>query len=130
MGHYEQFRTSPPQMAMPTRVRIVAAPTGRQNTGGSCRGIKEYFMPEASENSGAAEGRDPNSVFDTSFYFEQNPDAAAGVSPLEHFLQFSITEGRKPAADVETVVGTAPTAARSRCSATMRWPRSPFASTT
>jgi lipopolysaccharide biosynthesis protein len=48
---------------------------------------------------GAAGGRDPNPLFDTSFYVEQNADvAAAGVNPLAHYLTVGAAEGRDPMA--------------------------------
>ncbi len=45
--------------------------------------------------SGAAEGRDPNSHFDVSFYLNQNPDVlAAGMNALEHYMSSGWKEGR------------------------------------
>ena len=39
----------------------------------------------------------PDPLFDTAFYLAHNPDvAAAGVDPLQHFLQFGWKEGRNP----------------------------------
>lgn len=46
---------------------------------------------------GVAEGRDPNPLFDTSFYLERNRDVAtAGVNPLAHFIAYGAAEGRDP----------------------------------
>ena len=46
---------------------------------------------------GAAEGRDPHPLFDTSFYLDGNADvAAAGVNPLIHFVGCGAAEGRDP----------------------------------
>ena len=46
-------------------------------------------------DTGWREGRDPSLLFDTTLYLIHNPDvAAAGVNPLEHFLQFGRAEGR------------------------------------
>ena len=46
------------------------------------------------------EGRDPNPLFDTSFYLEKNPDVAqAGVNPLLHYSEYSWREGRDPHPD-------------------------------
>ena len=47
------------------------------------------------EAVGWKEGRDPSAGFDTLGYLAANPDvAAAGINPLDHFLQFGIYEGR------------------------------------
>ena len=46
---------------------------------------------------GFKEGRNPNATFDVNFYLSQYPDVqAAGVNPLQHFLQFGIFENRVP----------------------------------
>ena len=46
---------------------------------------------------GAAEGRDPNPLFDTDWYMAQYPDvAAAGVNPLVHYMAHGAAEGRDP----------------------------------
>ena len=51
-------------------------------------------------NFGWQEGRNPNPFFDVSHYLSENTDVAeAGVNPLEHFLTFGASEGRKPFAD-------------------------------
>jgi hypothetical protein len=43
------------------------------------------------------EGRDPSAMFSTNGYLTGYPDvAAAGVNPLEHYLQFGMAEGRNP----------------------------------
>ncbi|WP_176559924.1 hypothetical protein [Teichococcus rhizosphaerae] len=43
------------------------------------------------------EGRDPNALFDTSFYLERNTDVAdAGMNPMEHYLLFDVEEDRDP----------------------------------
>ena len=48
---------------------------------------------------GAAEGRDPSPLFDTSYYLKSNPDvAAAGINPLAHYLTWGAAEGRDPKA--------------------------------
>lgn len=44
---------------------------------------------------GSAELRKPNSKFDPSFYFENNPDTR-GQNPLAHYLLFGRAEGRQP----------------------------------
>lgn len=47
--------------------------------------------------TGFSEGRDPNAYFDVSYYLEQYPDvAAAGINPLDHYIQNGESEGRKP----------------------------------
>ncbi|MDX2102806.1 MAG: hypothetical protein SF002_09730 [Alphaproteobacteria bacterium] len=44
---------------------------------------------------GWREGRDPNSLFQTSSYLSSNPDVrAAGIDPLDHYLAFGAREGR------------------------------------
>jgi serralysin len=49
---------------------------------------------------GWREGRDPSASFDTLGYLAANPDvAAAGVNPLDHYLQSGIYEGRTAAND-------------------------------
>ena len=46
---------------------------------------------------GAAHGRDPHPLFDTSYYLRQYPDVvAAGVNPLAHFLEIGAAQGRSP----------------------------------
>ena len=43
---------------------------------------------------GALEGRDPNPLFDSDWYLQQNPDVAkAGVNPLAHYLRAGAGEG-------------------------------------
>jgi serralysin len=49
---------------------------------------------------GWTEGRDASIWFDTRGYLADNPDvAAAGMNPLEHFLQSGIYEGRQAVND-------------------------------
>jgi serralysin len=49
---------------------------------------------------GWTEGRDPSAGFDTLGYLAANPDvAAAGINPLDHFLQLGIYEGRQAVND-------------------------------
>jgi serralysin len=49
---------------------------------------------------GWTEGRDASTWFDTQGYLAANPDvAAAGMNPLDHFLQFGIYEGRQAVND-------------------------------
>ncbi len=44
-------------------------------------------------------GHDPNRMFSTAFYLEQNPDVtAAGLNPLQHSAQ----EGRSPSPSFDT----------------------------
>ncbi len=48
---------------------------------------------------GQYEGRDPGPFFDTRYYLASNPDVAAavspgGLSPIKHFIQFGLDEGR------------------------------------
>ena len=45
---------------------------------------------------GAAEGRNPNYLFDTRSYLERYPDVPAATNPLLHYLQFGEKEGRQP----------------------------------
>ena len=46
---------------------------------------------------GWREGRDPNTLFDTSAYLAVNKDvAAAGINPLDHYHQSGWREGRDP----------------------------------
>jgi hypothetical protein len=49
---------------------------------------------------GFREGRDPSGAFDTSSYSRRTATvAAAGIDPLQHYLQFGIYEGRSAFAD-------------------------------
>ena len=49
---------------------------------------------------GWAEGRDASALFDTQGYLAMNPDvAAAGINPLEHWLQYGIYEDRRTGSD-------------------------------
>ena len=46
---------------------------------------------------GAAEGRNPNAMFDTAWYLAQHPDVHEPViNPLAHYLKFGAAEGRNP----------------------------------
>ncbi len=46
---------------------------------------------------GANEGRNPNPLFDSDWYLEQNSDIrAAGANPLVHYLRHGASEGRAP----------------------------------
>jgi GT2 family glycosyltransferase/glycosyltransferase involved in cell wall biosynthesis len=46
---------------------------------------------------GAAEGRNPNPLFDTGWYLAQYPDVRASVfNPLAHYLKHGASEGRNP----------------------------------
>jgi hypothetical protein len=46
---------------------------------------------------GQHEGADPHPLFDTSWYLERNPEAAApGSNPLLHFIAHSAAEGQDP----------------------------------
>jgi large repetitive protein len=46
---------------------------------------------------GAAEGRNPNSSFDTRTYLSLNPDVeASGVNPFAHYLLYGAAEKRQP----------------------------------
>ena len=46
-------------------------------------------------------------LFDEAFYLEQNPDvAAAGISPLTHYLEYGTNEGRSPSSIDAPVEGT------------------------
>ncbi|MCE4226781.1 hemagglutinin [Methylobacterium sp. C25] len=52
---------------------------------------------------GASEHRDPNAVFDTAYYLQQNPDvAASGINPLLHYETYGWHEGRNPSASFNT----------------------------
>jgi len=43
------------------------------------------------------QGRNPNALFDTSWYLQHNPDvAAAGMDPLLHYEIWGWKEGREP----------------------------------
>ncbi|WP_322529112.1 hypothetical protein R5R73_05875 [Salinicola sp. LHM] len=59
-------------------------------------------------NYGAAEGRNPNAVFDTQAYLSANPDVAEAteqgvITPLEHFLEYGAAEGRAPSDDYQII---------------------------
>jgi len=59
------------------------------------------------DNFGWRELRDPNSSFDTSFYLTANTDVlAAGVNPLNHFVESGASEGRVPNATINTALGS------------------------
>jgi hypothetical protein len=46
---------------------------------------------------GAAEGHDPNPLFDSDWYLSQNPDVRAiGKNPLVHYIEYGAAEGRDP----------------------------------
>jgi GT2 family glycosyltransferase/glycosyltransferase involved in cell wall biosynthesis/cyclopropane fatty-acyl-phospholipid synthase-like methyltransferase len=46
---------------------------------------------------GAAEGRDPNPLFDTDWYLAQYPDVrGSALNPLAHYLKYGAAEGRNP----------------------------------
>ncbi|WP_322529094.1 hypothetical protein R5R73_05750 [Salinicola sp. LHM] len=56
------------------------------------------------EQYGAAEGRNPNAIFNTAEYLAANPDvAASGMNPLDHFLQYGAAEGRAPNAAYQPI---------------------------
>jgi len=50
---------------------------------------------------GAAEGRDPNPLFDSDWYIARYPDVS-GRNPLAHYLRFGAVEGRDPHPDFDT----------------------------
>ena len=51
------------------------------------------------------EGRNPDALFNTTYYLQQNPDvAAAGVDPLLHYEQFGWLEGRNPSPEFSTTL--------------------------
>lgn len=57
---------------------------------------------------GEKEGRRPTKKFDPAFYIRQYPDVAvSGVSPLLHFLNHGILEGRSPSAELHPLGGLA-----------------------
>nr|WP_280176356.1 Ig-like domain-containing protein [Methylorubrum populi] len=71
-----------------------AVPTGRD--AGS-------FAFEHYLKYGASELRNPNAVFDTAYYLEQNPGvAASGTNPLLHYQEFGWREGANPSASFDT----------------------------
>ena len=46
---------------------------------------------------GAAEGRDPNFLFDTDWYVENNSDVReSGMNPLLHYIRIGSRDGRDP----------------------------------
>ena len=48
-------------------------------------------------SDGAFEGKDPNQLFDTSYYLEKNSDVSdSGMNPLVHYLRHGAAEGRNP----------------------------------
>lgn len=60
------------------------------------------------ERFGAAEGRNPNAVFNTQEYLAANSDVTdamveSGLNPLTHFLRFGAAEGRAPSAAYQTL---------------------------
>ncbi|UYW27462.1 calcium-binding protein [Methylorubrum extorquens] len=55
------------------------------------------------ERYGIAEGRNPNTVFDTAGYLDAYSDVrAAGINPLTHYDQYGFREGRDPSASFDT----------------------------
>lgn len=61
------------------------------------------FAARHFDQSGAKEGRNPNSVFDTKGYAAAYGDvAAAGVNPLVHYDTFGWKEGRDPSAGFDS----------------------------
>ncbi|MGS4886883.1 calcium-binding protein [Roseibium sp. MB-4] len=62
-----------------------------ENDGGDAPGTASLLLLE------------DGTLFDESYYLEQNPDvAAAGVSALDHYLNFGADEGRLPSAEGTT----------------------------
>lgn len=57
--------------------------------------------------TGSALGMKPGPDFDPSFYREANPDIAADIEPLAHFLQYGRQERRLPHPDAEPKVDLA-----------------------
>ena len=52
---------------------------------------------------GAAEGRNPNPVFDTRWYLENSPDVKkSGINPLYHYIKYGWKEGRDPGSGFST----------------------------
>ncbi|WP_147029507.1 CHRD domain-containing protein, partial [Methylobacterium oxalidis] len=61
------------------------------------------FAAQHYDRFGWREGRDPNTVFDTSGYLAAYGDvAAAGINPLIHYNQFGFREGRDPSTEFDT----------------------------
>jgi len=58
----------------------------------------EANLPSGSENAPSSPPSLPSIPgFDASFYLQQNPDvAAAGINPVEHFVNYGWQEGRDP----------------------------------
>ena len=53
--------------------------------------------------TGWLQGLNPDALFNTSYYLQQNPDVAvAGIDPLAHFEQYGWTEGRNPSTAFST----------------------------
>ena len=66
--------------------------------------VREYSAAiEHYLETGAAQGRDPSPLFDSQYYFEQNPDVASALAggsfngdPLLHYVEAGAAEGRDP----------------------------------
>jgi hypothetical protein len=65
------------------------------------------FVGRRYHQIGWQQGHDPAANFDTKLYLVRNPDvAAAGIDPLQHYLQFGTAEGRQAYAAIgDTIVG-------------------------
>ncbi|MGL4376895.1 MAG: hypothetical protein ACRCT1_10690 [Microcoleaceae cyanobacterium] len=61
------------------------------------------------QKSGQFAGLDPNPLFDTQFYLEENPDVqeavkAGNITAIEHFIKFGQLEGRNPSPLFDTAL--------------------------
>ena len=105
----------------PERVlRHLGLSRGQHGCGGGRRQSARPLSPVRLAAKGAIRRRG----FDTTLYLIHNPDvAAAGIDPLEHFLQFGLAEGRAAYAAIGHGRRTAST--RSSTCSTIRTSRRP-----
>lgn len=63
--------------------------------------VAHFDQNQSGAQAGWRRNWDPNPLFDTSYYLQQNPDVLSnGINPLQHFLQYGWYEGRAPASGV------------------------------
>ena len=90
LAHYQAFG-----IARGSRSERLLRHVGLSRSQPGCRCRGRRIRSTHFHQSGWREGRDPSGDFDTTLYLIHNPDvAAAGIDPLEHYLQFGRAEGR------------------------------------
>jgi hypothetical protein len=68
------------------------------------QGVPDHVAAVHYMRHGAAEGRNPNPIFNTNWYLATYRDVAeAGINPLVHYVCWGSTEGRDPGPDFSTI---------------------------